>query len=81
MSLCATQGCGFPAGHESEHPHGQPIARRLKGTYRGVPWARCMSCGGTCHWHDEAWVCDGCGDEWFPEHGSQYEIPTEDKEA
>lgn len=32
------------------------------------PWRRCPSCFGICHWHDEAWVCDSCGDEWFKDH-------------
>lgn len=25
----------------------------------------CPSCGGKCAWHDEAWVCDRCGDEFY----------------
>lgn len=39
------------------------------------PWRRCSACRGVCHWHDEAWVCDGCGSEWYPEHGKRYAAP------
>jgi len=35
----------------------------------------CASCLGDCYWHDEAWVCDSCGDEWYPDHGSEYAAP------
>lgn len=42
------------------------------------PWRRCSACRGVCHWHDEAWVCDGCGSEWYPEHGKRYAPPTDD---
>jgi hypothetical protein len=28
----------------------------------------CPSCGGNAPWHDEAWVCGACGDEWTPDH-------------
>lgn len=33
---------------------------------------RCASCNGLCDWHDEAWVCRRCGDEWYPDHGDNY---------
>lgn len=26
-----------------------------------------MTCGGVTYWHDEAWVCDQCGDEFYPD--------------
>jgi hypothetical protein len=28
----------------------------------------CSSCGGPADWADEAWVCEDCGDEWYPDH-------------
>lgn len=27
----------------------------------------CSSCLGVCRWVDDAWVCQECGDEWYPE--------------
>lgn len=39
------------------------------------PKAKCSSCGGTCLWVDDSWVCKRCGDEWSPEHGPEYAIP------
>ena len=45
------------------------------------PWRRCSSCWGICHWHDEAWVCDECGDEWYPDHDpKRYGAPGDTKE-
>jgi hypothetical protein len=38
-------------------------------------WRRCSSCYGNCHWHDIAWVCRDCGDEWWPEHGKRFDAP------
>jgi hypothetical protein len=38
-------------------------------------WRRCSSCYGICHWHDIAWVCRDCGDEWWPEHGKRFDAP------
>ena len=35
----------------------------------------CSACGGTCHWHDTAWVCGRCGSEWDADHSPQYAIP------
>jgi hypothetical protein len=43
------------------------------------PWRRCSSCRGVCHWHDEAWVCDTCGDEWYPEHDPRQYGPPADR--
>lgn len=38
----------------------------------------CASCGARCLWHDEAWVCDDCGDEWYPDHDPvEYADPAE----
>src|SRR4051794_35849472 len=45
------------------------------------PWRRCSACWGVCHWHDEAWVCDDCGSEWYPEHGQQFAAPEPTKET
>jgi hypothetical protein len=39
------------------------------------PWRKCSSCGGRCHWCEDAWVCDECGDEWYREHDRRYEAP------
>lgn len=25
----------------------------------------CATCGGKAYWHDESWVCDDCGDEFY----------------
>ena len=40
------------------------------------PWRRCSACGGVCHWHDEAWVCDDCGSEWVSDHDPRFEAPA-----
>lgn len=40
-------------------------------------WRRCSSCLGICHWHDTAWVCDDCGDEWDEDHNPKYGPPSE----
>jgi hypothetical protein len=29
---------------------------------------RCPSCGGRAPWSDDAWTCERCGDEWYPDH-------------
>jgi hypothetical protein len=41
------------------------------------PWRRCSFCFGICHWHDEAWVCRDCGDEWYPDHGARFAAPVD----
>jgi hypothetical protein len=48
---------------------------------RRRPWRRCSSCFGICHWHDEAWVCRDCGDEWYPYHGARYAAPVEHQQG
>lgn len=39
----------------------------------------CYGCGGerTCVWSIDAWVCNRCGDEWYPDHGIEYHDPSE----
>lgn len=37
----------------------------------------CAGCGGQCYWADDAWVCNDCGDEWYPQHGTVYNPPDE----
>lgn len=40
------------------------------------PWRRCATCRGVCHWHDDAWVCDDCGDEYYEhDRASQWTSP------
>ena len=39
------------------------------------PWRRCSACRGVCHWHDTAWVCEGCGSEWVEDHSPRYAAP------
>jgi hypothetical protein len=41
----------------------------------GAPRRKCPSCGGLCHFHDTAWVCDRCGDEWDADHGREFNAP------
>jgi len=38
----------------------------LMGMRTRRPWRRCATCRGVCYWHDEAWVCRDCGDEFYP---------------
>jgi hypothetical protein len=45
------------------------------GTSKHGPWRRCSSCAGVCYWHIDAWVCDACGDEWYPDHGDPFAAP------
>lgn len=52
-----------------------------KGTSRYGPWRRCSSCGGVCYWHDEAWVCDSCGDEWYEETFLLVEQPEQSQQT
>lgn len=40
------------------------------------PRRTCSSCGGVAHWHDTAWVCSRCGDEWYGDHGVQFGDPV-----
>lgn len=28
------------------------------------PWRRCLTCRSVCYWQSDAWVCEGCGQEW-----------------
>jgi hypothetical protein len=37
-----------------------------------APEPRCGACGAACRWVEDAWVCTSCGDEWYPDHGSEY---------
>lgn len=45
-------------------------------------WRRCPACGGSCHWHEDHWVCDydpvdyaGCGAEWNSDHDPKFMAP------
>lgn len=55
--------CGWITGMRSEQDAHQDAANHHS---RGrQQWRRCASCRGVCHWHDEAWVCRDCGNEWL----------------
>jgi hypothetical protein len=68
------------------------VARRGRGPVRGIrdtavrveqsarPDPRCATCGDRCTWADDAWVCCGCGDEWYPDHGRAYAHPGQQRQ-
>lgn len=44
-------------------------------TSKRPDFRECSSCAGKCRWVDDAWVCQKCGDEWYPDHGPQFAAP------
>lgn len=40
---------------------------------------RCTTCGGDCHWSDDAWTCTACGDEWGFDHDPKYGAPGDEE--
>jgi hypothetical protein len=42
------------------------VGSRYKPAREVLSRVTCASCGSLCAWADDAWVCEACGDEWYP---------------